>query len=71
MKKMLALICGVVFASTLAFAQEAFEDLDTDADGMLSAAEVANLEDFDFVTADTNQDGSISVEEYEAAIAEE
>lgn len=71
MKKMLALICGVVFASTLAFAQESFEDLDTDTDGMLSAAEVADIEDFDFAEADVNQDGSLSLEEYEAAIAEE
>jgi hypothetical protein len=50
-----------------AIAQElpAFEDVDQNSDGMISAAEASFVEGLDFTTADANQDGWISQEEYQ------
>jgi Ca2+-binding EF-hand superfamily protein len=49
-----------------ALAQElpAFEEVDIDHDGMISELEAAKVEALDFTTADTNQDGWISRDEY-------
>jgi hypothetical protein len=47
---------------------KSFKDLDADANGKLSTAEVASLSDLtrDFRTADTNADGSLSEVEFQA-----
>jgi hypothetical protein len=45
----------------------AFEDLDNNSDGRLERFEVASLEGLDFSTADANQDGYVSREEYAQA----
>ena len=51
--------------AALAQALPAFEEVDQNGDGMISEAEAAEVEALDFATADTNQDGAISREEYE------
>ena len=53
--------------SMVALAQElpAFEDVDQDSDGMISETEASAVEGLDFATADANQDGAISREEYQ------
>jgi hypothetical protein len=43
-----------------------FEEVDANADGLISQEEAAVVESIDFVTADTNQDGSLDRAEYEA-----
>lgn len=47
---------------------KSFKDLDADANGKLSAVEVASLSDLkrDFGAADTNADGSLSEAEFQA-----
>ena len=49
-----------------AVAQElpAFEEVDQNGDGTIAATEASAVEGLDFATADANQDGSISREEY-------
>jgi hypothetical protein len=63
------LLLGV---STLALAQEppAFEDVDANSDGQISREEAATIEGLDFASADKDQNGSLSREEYEASQAE-
>ncbi len=57
----------------MAFAAEgpAFEEVDANADGMISQEEAATVEGLDFATCDENQDGSLSQEEYKACVAAE
>jgi hypothetical protein len=45
----------------------AFEDVDANGDGAISAEEAAAVEGLDFAAKDTDQSGSLSREEYEAA----
>ena len=63
------LLLGV---SSVALAQEApaFEDVDSNSDGRISQEEAAAIEGLDFAAADTDQSGSLSREEYEAAQSE-
>lgn len=49
----------------------AFEDVDTNADGMITEEEAAAVEGLDFATCDANQDGAIAKEEYDACTAAE
>lgn len=65
---LLALI-GVVGAA-MAQSLPAFEEVDANGDGQISQQEAAAIEGLDFATADTDQDGSLSMEEYNAATAE-
>ena len=59
------------FAGTaMAQAMPTFEEVDTNSDGMISQEEAAAIEGLDFATADTDQNGSLSVEEYNAAQSE-
>ena len=71
MKKILGLMFGALLISGVAVAQQAFEELDSDADGVLSKAEAEMVETLDFDAADTDQDGNLSQEEYEAAASDE
>lgn len=65
MSKLVTFLAAMGF-SMAALAQElpAFEEVDQNGDGMISEAEASAVEGLDFATADTNQDGSISREEY-------
>ena len=45
----------------------AFEDVDANGDGQITRQEAAAIEALDFTAADTNQDGTLSMEEYKAA----
>lgn len=55
----------------LAQGAPSFEEVDQNADGMISQEEAATVEGLDLATADTNQDGSLDRSEYEAASAQE
>ncbi len=46
----------------------AFEEVDTDGDGLISADEAAAVEGLDFETADSDKDGTLSVDEYDIAV---
>ena len=67
-KQICKLIVLAGFASA-AMAQElpAFEEVDANADGQISREEAAAIEALDFVSADTDQNGTLSMEEYDAA----
>ena len=67
-KKTLAAIILAVFTGAAFAAPPAFEDVDTNSDGMISPQEATVVEGLDFQTADANQDGSLDQDEYEAAI---
>jgi hypothetical protein len=47
-----------------------FEEVDANADGQISQEEAAAIEGLDFATADTDQNGSLSMDEYNAAQSE-
>jgi hypothetical protein len=66
-KYLYAGILAAVFSGALFAAPPAFEDVDTNGDGAISAQEAAAVEGLDFKQADTNQDGKLSKEEYQAA----
>jgi hypothetical protein len=68
MKRLTTFLAALGF-SVAALAQElpAFEDIDQNSDGMISEAEAGVVEGLDFASADTNQDGSLSREEYQQA----
>jgi predicted lipoprotein with Yx(FWY)xxD motif len=59
-------ITGVAFAQSM----PAFEEVDANSDGQISAEEAAAIEGFELATYDTDQDGSLSREEYSAAQSE-
>lgn len=62
---------ALILAGNVAFAAApAFEDVDTNGDGVLSQEEAAAVEGLDFTAADTDQNGSLSKDEYEAATSE-
>ncbi len=56
--------------SALAQAMPTFEEVDANADGMISQTEAAAIEGLDFASADVDQNGSLSAEEYNAALAQ-
>lgn len=59
-------VAGAAMAQSL----PAFEEVDANGDGQISQEEAAAIEGLDFATADTDQDGALSMEEYNAATAE-
>jgi hypothetical protein len=68
MKKSLLVLSALAFAGAT-YAQStlpAFEEVDANADGLISLEEAAAIEGLDFATADVNQDGSLDQEEYAA-----
>jgi len=56
--------------TTLAQGLPSFEEVDTNNDGQISQEEAAAIEGLDFATADADQNGSLSIEEYNAAQSE-
>jgi hypothetical protein len=56
--------------AAMAQAMPTFEEVDANSDGQISQEEAAAIEGLDFATADTDQNGSLSMEEYNAAQAE-
>jgi hypothetical protein len=56
--------------SALAFAQQSaappFDQADTNHDGMISRSEAAKVEGLDFAKCDTDQNGELSRQEYDA-----
>lgn len=58
----LGLFSGVAFA-----APPAFQDIDTNNDGVITLEEASKVEGLDMASADTNGDGQLSQQEYEAA----
>jgi hypothetical protein len=66
MKRLTTFLAALGFA-VAALAQElpAFEDIDQDSDGLISQAEASVVEGLDFASADTDQDGWLSREEYQ------
>jgi hypothetical protein len=67
MKKLFLLLSFAFFGTAIAQEMPAFEDVDTNGDGAISQEEAAAVEGLDFASADTDQNGSLSLEEYEAA----
>jgi hypothetical protein len=59
-------VAGAAMAQSL----PAFEEVDANGDGQISQEEAAAIEGLDLATADTDQDGALSMEEYNAATAE-
>ena len=63
MKKYVALAAALLLGSSVAFAQKAaFEEVDANGDGMITAEEAGK----DISAADANGDGSLDAAEYEA-----
>lgn len=58
----LGMISGVALA-----APPAFQDVDRNKDGAITADEAAAVEGLDMASADTNGDGMLSQQEYDAA----
>ncbi|WP_150523281.1 hypothetical protein [Roseibium sediminis] len=66
-----ALVAGAVSVSTAALAQGvAFEDVDSNADGVVSFEEISavitTVTEDAFKAADANQDGSLDADEFES-----
>lgn len=71
MKYSLGTLLVLGFAgAALAQGLPSFEEVDTNSDGQISQEEAAAIEGLDFATADADQNGSLSMEEYNAAQAE-
>lgn len=64
------LILAGFAGSAMAQGMPTFEEVDANSDGQISQEEAAAIEGLDFATADADQNGSLSVEEFAAALAE-
>jgi len=70
-KQLLKLLVVAGFSSAaLAQSLPTFEEVDANSDGQISQEEAAAIEGLDIATADTDQDGVLSMEEYNAVRAE-
>jgi len=76
MKKIVAIVGGLVLASGIAFAgddaKKGFNDLDENQDGVITQSEAAADQELvsKFTTADTNQDGYLTPSEFDALESE-
>ncbi len=66
MNKYLGLLVLGLASIALAQSLPPFEQVDANGDGSISATEAAAIEGLDFKAADTNQDGMLSRQEYDA-----
>ncbi len=67
-KRTLATLMALgMFSGVALAAPPAFEDVDRNKDGAITAAEATAVEGLDMVSADANGDGKLSKKEYEAA----
>lgn len=68
MKKLLAAFAIATFATSSAFAQVAFEAVDADGDGMVTAEEAvaAGIGEDIFTAADGDGDGMLNADEFAA-----
>ncbi|MEL6919795.1 MAG: calmodulin [Pseudomonadota bacterium] len=66
MKKLLSVFAITLFAGSTAFAQVAFEEVDADADGLVTAAEAeaVGIPAETFTAADTDADGALNADEF-------
>lgn len=71
MKRYLVLLFALLFAIGALAQMPSFEEVDTNADGVIDREEAAAVEGLDFDAADTNMDGVIDRQEYEAARQEQ
>lgn len=62
-----ALMALGLFSGVALAAPPAFQDIDTNKDGVITQEEAVQVEGLDMASADTNGDGQLSQEEYEAA----
>ena len=67
--RVLALVSALGFAGTAAATSPSFEELDKNADGLLSEEEAAALRGLDFAKADLDKSGWLDRSEYEAALS--
>lgn len=70
MTRMLALACSLGLAGAASASTETmkrFDELDMNADGVLSQKEASAEKDLDFAKADVNKDGWLDRAEYDAA----
>ena len=56
-----------MFSGIAMAAPPAFQDVDINQDGAITAEEAAQVEGLDMTTADVNGDGKLTMEEYTAA----
>lgn len=62
-----ALMALGMFSGVALAAPPAFQDVDRNKDGAITADEAAAVEGLDMASADTNGDGKLSQQEYDAA----
>ena len=65
--KLLTTVLALGFSSVALAQAPTFDEVDTNRDGSVDRQEASVIEGIDFATADANQDGLLSREEYEAA----
>jgi hypothetical protein len=73
MKVLLPAVIATVGLSAAALAQElpAFEEVDTNRDGVISLSEASIVEGLDLASADANQDGVLDRAEYDQLSGQE
>lgn len=66
-RTLITLMALGMFSGAALAAPPAFEDVDRNKDGAITADEAAGVEGLDMAAADANGDGMLSKKEYEAA----
>jgi len=66
-RTLIALMALGMFSGVALAAPPAFEDVDRNKDGAITADEAAGVEGLDMASADANGDGMLSKQEYDAA----
>ena len=66
-RSLTALAALGMFSGIAMAAPPAFQDVDINKDGVITAEEAAQVEGLDMTTADVNGDGKLTMEEYNAA----